>query len=146
MYYKANNAITVLRISCQCSRHLSIKWAPAVFLAAGIYFLTTSYFVFMVHLEKKCLCVRQCTPHWSSKRQAGSIRLDLIMCWRDSVKWVRMHWDFTWIIKVLHRGMNIADMLVATGKKNVCEHPILQSPLLVIHVTDCEVYFEFYKI
>lgn len=86
--------------SCQRLRHLPINWTPAVFFAAGAYFLTAILFLPAVPLQND-VCVSPCAPHWGIKWQAGSIKTDLIVRWRDSAECFRMCWCCAHTIKPL---------------------------------------------
>lgn len=64
------------------------------------------------------VCVSVHVPHWGIKRQADSIKTDLIVRWRDSVERLWMCWRSTRTIKVLRdksQGMKGAGVIACLG-------------------------------
>lgn len=125
--------------SCQRSRHLPINGTPAVFSAAGVYFLTASFFFFLFP-QSLLKMVFVCVPHWGIKWQAGSIRTDLSERWRDSVECLSMCWRSARAIKVLHNkksGDEGAGWPPPPGKEPLYEDHTQCSPIRCITVTSC---------
>ncbi len=69
-------------------------------------------FFFFIHTvpPENGVCVSACAPHWGIKWQAGSIRTDLSVRWRDSIECFWMCWRFARAIKALQnksQGMKV---------------------------------------
>ena len=111
--------------SCQCLRHLpSTELLLCSPLQAFIFsqcLLLLFLFFFFIHtvplLKMMFVCVPR-MPHWGSKWQAGSIKTDLIVRWRDSAECLWMCWCSARTVKVLRnksQRMKGAGVIAASG-------------------------------
>lgn len=111
--------------SCQRLRLPPIHRTPAVFSAAGVYSLSPA--------PEWCLCVGA-VPHWGIKWQAGSIKTDLIVRWRDSAECLWMCWRSARATRVLgntSQGMKgapvTAEEFTQSSPKGASPHQMLVS-------------------